>query len=130
MSHNGTASHTNEKFDQFTRVTLIFVNSLNVHILFSSNCSTQKDYLRDSSTWFLFQAVLRGSGEHIKHMAASIAFFSFLSLFPLLLGMIALAGSVLKSERLQQQVMYWVNEFFPVGAFNESPGSVNGLSVL
>lgn len=64
----------------------------------------------------LAQAGLRGSKSHIKDMAAGIAFFSFLSIFPLLLGMIALAGSVLKSERLRLQVIEWVDEFFPVGA--------------
>jgi membrane protein len=64
----------------------------------------------------LFRAGLRGSKGQIKDMAASIAFFSFLSLFPLILGMIALASSVLKSEPLRKQVIEWVTEFFPVGA--------------
>jgi len=64
----------------------------------------------------LIRAGLRGTKGHIKDMAASIAFFSFLSLFPLILGMIALASSVLKSEPLRKQVIEWVIEFFPVGA--------------
>ena len=64
----------------------------------------------------LVQAGMRGTKDQIKDMAASIAFFSFLSLFPLTLGMIALASSVLKSEQLRQQVIVWVGEFFPVGA--------------
>jgi len=64
----------------------------------------------------LVQAGLRGTKDQIKDMAASIAFFSFLSLFPLILGMIALASSVLKSEQLREQVVVWVGEFFPVGA--------------
>lgn len=64
----------------------------------------------------LVRAGLRGSKGHIKDMAASIAFFSFLSLFPLILGMIALAGSILNSEQLRQQVIEWITEFFPVGA--------------
>jgi membrane protein len=64
----------------------------------------------------LVRAGLRGTKGHIKDMAASIAFFSFLSLFPLILGMIALASSVLKSETLRKQVIEWVTEFFPVGA--------------
>jgi membrane protein len=64
----------------------------------------------------LFRAGLRGAKGQIKDMAASIAFFSFLSLFPLILGMIALASSVLKSEPLRKQVIEWVTEFFPVGA--------------
>ena len=64
----------------------------------------------------LVRAGLRGTKGHIKDMAASIAFFSFLSLFPLTLGMIALASSVLKSESLRKQVIEWVTDFFPVGA--------------
>jgi membrane protein len=64
----------------------------------------------------LVRAGLRGSKGQTKDMAASIAFFSFLSLFPLILGMIALASSVLKSEPLRKQVIEWVTEFFPVGA--------------
>jgi len=64
----------------------------------------------------LFRAGLRGAKGQTKDMAASIAFFSFLSLFPLILGMIALASSVLKSEDLRTQVIEWVIEFFPVGA--------------
>ena len=64
----------------------------------------------------LVRAGLRGTNNHIKDMAASIAFFSFLSLFPLILGMIALASSVLKSEPLRKQVIEWITEFFPVGA--------------
>ncbi len=64
----------------------------------------------------LVQAGIRGTRNHVKDMAASIAFFSFLSLFPLILGMIALAGSILKSEQLRLQVNNWVSEFFPVGA--------------
>lgn len=64
----------------------------------------------------LVRAWLRGTSDHVKDMAASIAFFSFLSLFPLILGMTALAGSILKSEQLRRQVTAWVIEFFPVGA--------------
>ena len=64
----------------------------------------------------LVRAGLRGAETHVKDMAASIAFFSFLSLFPLALGLIAIAGTVLKSETLQQQVIGWFIEFFPVGA--------------
>lgn len=64
----------------------------------------------------LVQAGIRGARNHVKDMAASIAFFGFLSLFPMILGMAALAGSILKSEQLRQQINHWVSEFFPVGA--------------
>lgn len=60
----------------------------------------------------LVRAGLSGSKHHAKDMAASIAFFSFLSLFPLVLGGVALASSVLESQQLRSRIMQGVNEFF------------------
>lgn len=64
----------------------------------------------------LVRAGIRGARNHVKDMAASIAFFGFLSLFPMILGMAAMAGSILKSEQLRSQINRWISEFFPVGA--------------
>jgi membrane protein len=64
----------------------------------------------------LVRAGLRAAKRHEKDMAASIAFFSFLSLFPLALGLIAIASTVLKSEKSRQQVIEGITAFFPVGA--------------
>ncbi|MEN8214756.1 MAG: YihY/virulence factor BrkB family protein [Pseudomonadota bacterium] len=64
----------------------------------------------------LLRAALHRPHGHAKDMAASIAFFTFLSLFPLLLGLLALASSVLKSEQMRDRLIDWVNGFFPVGA--------------
>ncbi|MEN8199449.1 MAG: YihY/virulence factor BrkB family protein [Thermodesulfobacteriota bacterium] len=64
----------------------------------------------------LIRAGLGGFKGHAKDMAASIAFFGLLSLFPLILGLVAMASSILKSEQLRNQVVDWVNEFFPVGS--------------
>ena len=64
----------------------------------------------------LLRAGMRGKTDHAKDMAASIAFFGFLSMFPLLLGGAALGSSVLKSESLKARILTSVNEFFPVGA--------------
>ena len=64
----------------------------------------------------LLRAAVSSVREHSKDQAASIAYFGIVSLFPLLLGLVALASSVLRSERLRLQVLQWVNEFFPVGA--------------
>ena len=64
----------------------------------------------------LVRAIVRDVRLHNKDMAASIAYFGMLSIFPAILGLLALASSVLKSEALRLRVMDWVNEFFPVGA--------------
>ncbi len=62
------------------------------------------------------KAAAHAQAVHTKDQAASIAFFGFLSLFPLLLGLLAIAGAVLESESLREQILAWVQEFFPVGA--------------
>lgn len=64
----------------------------------------------------LARAAVDDFRQHSKDMAASIAYFGMLSLFPLILGLIALTGNVLKYDALRAQVMDWVNEFFPIGA--------------
>ena len=64
----------------------------------------------------LVRAGLRAGEDNAKDMAASIAYFGMLSLFPLILGLLAVASSVLKSEAMRRKVLDWVNEFFPVGA--------------
>lgn len=62
------------------------------------------------------RAAVHAQAVQLKDQAASIAFFSFLSLFPLLLGLMAIAGAVLESAALRDQILVWVQEFFPVGA--------------
>jgi len=64
----------------------------------------------------LVRAGLRSASKNDKDRAGSIAFFTFLSLFPLLLGLTALASRVLRGEGAREQVNQWVLEFFPVGA--------------
>ena len=44
----------------------------------------------------IVRAILKGQNDQAKDMAASIAYFSFFSLFPLLLGLAAIAGSFLE----------------------------------
>ena len=44
------------------------------------------------------RAVVKGRDDHSKDMAASIAYFSFFSLFPLLLGVAAIASSFFVTE--------------------------------
>ncbi len=54
--------------------------------------------------------------DDASHLAASIAYWAFLSLFPLLLGVIALLGLFLPSETVQQQVYNFVREYIPAAA--------------
>lgn len=54
-------------------------------------------------------AVKKSHHDFVKDMAASIAFFTFFSLFPLLLGLVALSGYFLDFENMTQyldQILY------------------------
>lgn len=72
---------------------------------------------------FLVQLVVRTvqelGADDASHMAAGIAYYAVLSLFPLLLGLIAIFGLVLPSETVQQELF----EFFE----RNLPGAVDVL---
>jgi len=52
----------------------------------------------------ILRAVLKGRPDHAKDMAASIAYFSFFSLFPLLLGVIAGASFFFDSDEIRNRL--------------------------
>ena len=47
------------------------------------------------------------------YMAAAIAYYALFSIFPLLLGLMAIAGHFLESGQLQNQVIYMVTQLMP-----------------
>jgi membrane protein len=64
----------------------------------------------------LVRAGLDGHKDLPKDRAASIAYFTFLSLFPLILGIVAISGFFLKSAEAQVRVNEFIVELFPVSA--------------
>jgi len=64
----------------------------------------------------LVRAGDRGLEKHSKDAAASIAYFTFLSLFPLILGLVSIGGFFLKSEVIQLRVNNLIVELLPVSA--------------
>lgn len=67
--------------------------------------------------WELVRRTLR---EFLKdacmHMAAGIAYYAFFSLFPLLLGLIAILGIILEPTEVQERLLEMVLQVFPVSA--------------
>ena len=51
--------------------------------------------------------------DEATHLAAGVAFYAMFSLFPLLLGFLAVAGLVLKSEGVEQNFLDFVTENLP-----------------
>ncbi|MEX0763444.1 MAG: YihY/virulence factor BrkB family protein [Dehalococcoidia bacterium] len=63
----------------------------------------------------LIARTVKDFGSHDgTHMAASVSYYVFISLFPLLLGLISLFSIFLDSEDVQQQVSEFLNENLPV----------------
>lgn len=57
---------------------------------------------------------IKGSGKHdATQRAAGIAYYTFLSIFPLLLGLIAIFGYFLPSTNLQNRLLGIVSNYFP-----------------
>jgi len=58
--------------------------------------------------------VAKGLGDHLAaDMAASIAYYAILSLFPLLLGIIAILGLILPQETVQEQIFAFFATYLP-----------------
>ena len=51
--------------------------------------------------------------DDATHLAAGVAYYAMFSLFPLLLGFLAVAGLVLKSEGVEQKFLDFVTENLP-----------------
>lgn len=64
----------------------------------------------------LVRAGLKSQKDGAKDMAASAAFFSLLSLFPLILGVVSLGGFFLKAEEIQVKLHELIVNIFPVSA--------------
>jgi membrane protein len=61
----------------------------------------------------LLSAGLRFLEVRAAQAAAAIAYYALFSIFPLLLFLVAIASSVLKSPEIQDQIMRYVQEFLP-----------------
>lgn len=60
-----------------------------------------------------FRETVQNQGQDL---AATIAFWSFFSIFPLLIGVLSLAGYLLESAQLQSRIYEVVNDLFPGSA--------------
>ncbi len=72
--------------------------------------------LRQRFLGVLVRAASKSQADRSKDMAASIAYFTFLSLFPLILGLVSLGGYFLTSEDMQLRVNQLIVELLPASA--------------
>ncbi len=69
--------------------------------------------LRISLAVFLIRVMNQMSKNNGTSLAAAIAYYGFLSIFPLLLGLIGLLGYFLPSQNIQQQILTYVQQNLP-----------------
>lgn len=62
------------------------------------------------------RAVQEFIDDDCMHMVAGIAYYAFFSLFPLLLGLIAVLGLILEPSEVQQRVVGMASQAFPSSA--------------
>jgi len=73
-----------------------------------------KDRLLKIPVTQLIYRTAEGAGNHdATHMAAGVAYYAILSIFPLLLGLIALFGFFLPSANLQDALLNYVGDNVP-----------------
>jgi membrane protein len=73
-----------------------------------------KDRLLKIPAAQLIYRTIEGSGEHdAAQRAAGVAYYAFLSIFPLLLGLISVFGFFLPSENLQDTLLKFIGENLP-----------------
>ena len=83
----------------------------------SGGVETWKERLRRvPGATVLLRAIKKGNDDHAKDMAASIAFFSFFSLFPLLVGVVAGASLFLERSEIQARLDRMLSDEFPGSA--------------
>jgi membrane protein len=69
--------------------------------------------LENKAVKFILALGLKIGRDDISNMAASISYYSFLSLFPLLLSLLAIFGMFFPSESILQQLINLVGNFLP-----------------
>jgi membrane protein len=80
-----------------------------------SNLNRLKDKLLSLAAVRLLVGTIEDLGRgDASHSAAGVAYFAVLSLFPLLLGFISLAGLFLPSESIQQAIISFMQQNLPV----------------
>src|SRR4030042_4155052 len=99
-----------------------------------------KDSLLKIPAVLLIIRTIEGAGDHdATQRAAGVAYYAFLSIFPLLLGLIALFGFFLPSVNLQDELLKFVGKNIPgatsilkqnIAGIIESRGAMGVLRIV
>ena len=76
---------------------------------------------------FIFRVFRNFSSDDGPHMAAGVAFYAIFSLFPLVLGTIAIAGFFVSTEDVQQQILDFLGDQLGAGSEGIVTSNVEAL---
>ena len=92
-----------------------------------------------SSPTLVFRTIKELSDDDATHMAAGVAYYALFSLFPFLLGLIAIIGLAADSNTIRSEILEWAAENLPgtgdfisdnVIASAEASGSLGAISII
>jgi membrane protein len=69
--------------------------------------------MQRSASHFISMLVKKVGQDDVSVLSASIAYYAFLSVFPLMLALIAIFGLILPSQSLQTQILNFFSQYFP-----------------
>ena len=80
----------------------------------------------------VYRTVMEMSADDATHMAAGLAYYAVLSLFPLTVGLISLLGLLLPPEALHRDIFHFLEDYLPVSeellsANIEAAGNIHGF---
>jgi membrane protein len=85
--------------------------------LLNTRLQNTKDRLSKITAVQLISRTVEGAGYHnAAHMAAGVSYYAILSIFPLLLGLIAVFGFILPSVNLQNELLDFFSKNLPGAA--------------
>ena len=75
--------------------------------------TTSSPFVRNRYSTLALRVIREMKDDDATHLAAGVAYYAMFSLFPLLLGFLAISGLVLNSEGLEQKFMDFVTDNLP-----------------
>ena len=80
----------------------------------------------------IYRTVKEMSADDATHMAAGLAYYAVLSLFPLTVGLISLLGLLVDADSLHSDVVHFMEDYLPVSeelllSNIEAAGNIHGL---
>ncbi|MCH8225653.1 MAG: YihY/virulence factor BrkB family protein [Chloroflexi bacterium] len=75
--------------------------------------TTSSPFVRNRFITLALRVIREMKDDDATHLAAGVAYYAMFSLFPLLLGFLAISGLVLNSEGLEQKFMDFVTDNLP-----------------